>query len=313
VKAASLVLFLMAAAVIGGQYGENSWIAELFSHWILQYAGLSLILFIYFGRKKQARKAYMAAAICLFCGYKMMNAVGYRAPTVKIGKPAAQVRIFEMNVQGKSEALSNWLPLHAGSYDVVVLLETGGAYASMLEKLKGEFPYQVSRLENSPFGITILSRWNILAQNEFTAEGGFYPQFELTIQDPNENKFLLYAMHLPPPFAPQMAEAHEVILGELIEKLQQKKYPALVIGDLNMTSYSRHFDKLILLTGLRDSAGFSPWMNSWPSFALRSFSGFGIRIDHCLMSTTYSLVTRERLDDFGSDHLPVNCVVQVEK
>ena len=310
---ANIFLVGLVAVLTISHFGQTIWIAELFSHWMMQYLFLAAVLFAIFYRKKAAYRAYVSIGVIIYCGYIMMGSDAHRASRVQIPSPKAQMRILEFNTQGKTEAIANWLPLHAASYDIVVLLETGTDYEPILEKLKSEFPFQVSHLDNSLFGIAILSRFEILDKKEFTAEGGFYPQFELTLKAPTEDPFLLFAMHLPPPFAPQLAEAHEVLLGELIEKLQQKKHAAVVIGDLNMTQYSKHYAKLLRLTGLRDTAGLSPADHSWPAIGIHLFSPLGIRIDHCLVSATFSLLDRQRLADLNSDHLPFKCTLQIEK
>jgi endonuclease/exonuclease/phosphatase (EEP) superfamily protein YafD len=310
---AKLILFLVTAALIAAQFGETQWIAELFSHFMLQYFFLSVLLLAFFAFKKQKRSAYMALALTVVTSYLLTNSVIQRAPTVKVPRPSHQVRIFEFNTQMNVKTLTNWLPTHGGNYDLIVLLETGPDFAPLMEKLKGEFPYQVSHLDDSMFGLVVLSRWEFTHSEEFKAEAGVYPQYALTVKAPTGDEFLLYALHVPPPFSPQMAEAHEVIVGELIERLQQKIHPALVVGDLNMTQYAKHYAKLLRLTGLRDSAGLSPWQHSWPALTVNLFSPLGIRIDHCLVSTTFALVERERLTDLNSDHLPARCVFQIEK
>ncbi|MBC7371063.1 MAG: endonuclease/exonuclease/phosphatase family protein [Bdellovibrionaceae bacterium] len=310
---ATIVLLTLVTVLGVSHFGQTIWVAELFSHWVMQYFAVAAILYVFFYRKKAPYRMYLSIAAVLYCVYLMMGSDAHHASLVQINSPKAQVRIFEFNTRGRTEAIANWLPPHAASYDVVVLLETGLDYEPVLEKLKSQYPFQVSHLDNSPFGIAILSRFEIVDRKEFTAEGGFYPQFELTLKAPTEDRFLLYAMHVPPPFAPQLAEAHEVILGELIEKLQQKKYAAVVVGDLNMTQYSKHYAKLLRLTGLRDTAGLSPANHSWPSYGVNLFSPLGIRIDHCLVSATFSLVDRQRLEDLKSDHLPFKCTLQIEK
>jgi endonuclease/exonuclease/phosphatase (EEP) superfamily protein YafD len=239
--------------------------------------------------------------------------VEHRAPMVKIPKEDERIRIFEFNSAGNNEILKNWLPVHVQDYDVVVLLEAHSGFQEFLEKLKSEYPFQVAHLENSPFGIAVLSRWEITETKEFETEGGLYPQYALQIKRPAGDEFLLFALHAPPPFAPQLAEAHEAILGELADKLHQKKFPAIVVGDLNTTASSKRYSKLMKDTNLRDTAGISPWANTWPATLVNFASVLGIRIDHCLVSNSFSIVERERLTDLGSDHLPIKCVVQVEK
>lgn len=308
--------FLLALLVLGlgfSALGDSQWFFDLFSHFMLQYAVLGLLLALYFHFKKQRNNAYIAVFALIYACVMLANVVDRRAPMVKIGKESERIRIFNFNAAGNAEVLKNWLPVHTEEFDIIVLLEAGLHFESLLEQLRTTYPYQAVHLENSPFGIAVLSRWEITDNKSFEAEGGSFQQYQLTIKRPIGDEFLLYALHAPPPFAPQLAEAHEAILGELSEKLHDKKFPAIVVGDLNTTPTSQRFLKLVKNTGLRDTAGISPWAHTWPAATVNWVSLLGIRIDQCLVSNSFSIVERERLTDLGSDHLPVKCVLQVEK
>lgn len=311
-KFATFCLTILVLALGLSALGDRVWFFDLFSHFTLQYAIAALVLMSFFNFKKSRRQLYVAGACFVYAGILLANVIDHRGPMVRIGDEKARVRIFSFNAGGKDAILRNWLPVHASQYDVVVLLEASNDFADFLEQMKGPFPYQVTHLENSPFGIAILSRWEITDTQAFQAEA-LYPQYQLRIKMPTEDEFLIYALHTPPPFAPQLAEAHEVILGELRQRLNEKKYPAVVVGDLNTTSYSKRFNALLSKTGLRDTTGLSPWSHTWPSALVNIWSLLGIRIDQCLISNSFSIVERESLEDLGSDHLPVKCVVQIEK
>jgi endonuclease/exonuclease/phosphatase (EEP) superfamily protein YafD len=312
-KFANVILSLIFFGVLLSSFGEKFWLLDLFSHFYLHYWLVLVVLLNVFMYKKMKFQAYLAALLLIVVSLELGAVVLNRAPMVKIGQESARIRILEFNTQGNIKVLENWLPAQAGTLDVVVLLEAHPHFQELFDKLKTSFPYQVHHLEKSPFGIAVLSRWEITASREFQSEGGFYPQFEVQIKMPSGDEFSLLAVHAPPPFAPQLAEAHEVILGELADKLAQKKLPSIVVGDLNTTARSHRFTKLVKATGLRDTAGLSPWANTWPSVLVNFVSVLGIRIDQCLVSNSFSLVERERLGDLGSDHLPVRCVVQLEK
>ena len=312
----TLANYSLAALVLAlglSTFSDTQWFLDLFSHFVFQYFVVSLVLAIYFRFKKQSRKVYITLGCLLYAGILLASVVDRRAPMVKIPKESERIRIFNFNTGGKVEVLKNWLPMHAANYDIVVLLETGTAFEGLLEQLKEHFPHQVVHIENSPFGLAVLSRWEISESSEFSTEGGSFPQYEIKVKRPIGDEFLLYALHAPPPFAPQLAEAHEAILGELSERIHQKTVPAIVVGDSNTTPTSHRFAKLVKHTGLRDTAGISPWANTWPTALVNYVPFLGIRIDHCLVSNSFSIVERERLTDLGSDHMPVKCVVQVER
>jgi len=310
---ANIFLGLLVLSLGFSAMGDSQFFFDLFSHFMLQYAGLALVLTLFFQFKKQRNKMILSLIAFVYACVMLTGVVDRRAPMVRIPKAEERIRILEFNAAGNDGVLKNWLPVHAAEFDVVVLLEAGLHFEGLLEQLKSSYPYQAVHLENSPFGMAVLSRWEITENKSFESEGGSFQQFELRIKRPLGDEFLLYAIHAPPPFAPQLAEAHEAILGELSEKVHDKKFPAIVVGDLNTTPTSKRFLKLVNNTGLRDTAGVSPWAHTWPAGFVNWVSFLGIRIDHCLVSNSFAIVERERLTDLGSDHLPLKCVLQMEK
>lgn len=308
----SLAFYLLLIAMVFAELGSRFWFFDLFSHFVLQYWVLALVLFIYFAAKKRSRKVLVSAVMCLWATIQLGSAVLDRAPMTKIENKDARIRIFEFNAEGNPEVLSHWLPVHATEYDLIVLLEATPDFQKLVDQLTPQFPHQALNLINSPFGLAVLSRWPIAQTKKFATDSELYPQFNLQVKGP-EGEFTVYAMHVPPPFTPKFEIAHKKILTELSDKLQQRKFPALVVGDLNTTAFSERYERLMRDSGLSDTAGISPWAHTWPSYAVNVFSFFGIRIDHCLVSTTFSLVNRERLEDLGSDHLPTKIVLQFEK
>lgn len=314
VRFATFSLVLLILVLGGASLGKSVWVLDLLAHFMLLYWLLALLLLTYFLAKKEKLKSYLSLACVIYTSVLLAQIVLQRAPMAKIPREEGRVRIFEFHAGGNEETVKNWLPIHAPDYDVVVLLEASLGFQELVEKLKAEFPYQVVHLESGPFGMVILSRWEITEAKEFQTEGGAFPQYQLQIHPPSAgDSFLLFAVHAPPPLAPQLAEAHEAILGELAEKLQQKKLPAIVVGNLNTTPGSQRFAELLKKAQLRDTAGISPWANTWPSLLVNYVSILGIRIDHCLVSNSFSIVERDRLGDLGSPHLPLRCVVQLEK
>lgn len=309
----NVAFYALLISMIFTSLGDRFWFFDLFSHFVLQYWVLALVLFFIFVGRRMARKSFIVALLWLWATVELGSAVLDRAPEVEIVNKSNQVRIFEFNTQGNPEIVNHWLPVHAPDYDIVVLLEATPDFKKLIEDLTPHFPHQALHLENSPFGIAVLSRWEIADTKKFMTESEVYPQFNLQIKNPEAGDFKLYAMHAPPPVSPAFELSHKKILTELTDKLLNRKLPAIVVGDLNTTSFSPRYQRLMKETGLNDTAGISPWAHSWPSMTLNFVSLLGIRIDHCLVSPTFSLVERKTLEDLGSDHLPVKILLQFEK
>lgn len=74
----------------------------------------------------------------------------------------------------------------------------------------------------------------------------------------------------------------------------------IMVGDLNTTSWSYHFQKLIKETGLKDSRMGLGLQTSWPFLPY-----IGITLDHCLLSENFVVLERKVGPNVGSDHLPL--------
>jgi endonuclease/exonuclease/phosphatase (EEP) superfamily protein YafD len=81
---------------------------------------------------------------------------------------------------------------------------------------------------------------------------------------------------------------------------------AVLLGDLNASSFSPVFDELLSGTGLADSrAGFGrlpTWPTSRPALAR-------IDLDHVLVGAGISVLERGVGPPFGSDHLPATATL----
>lgn len=82
-----------------------------------------------------------------------------------------------------------------------------------------------------------------------------------------------------------------------------RERPTLLLGDLNATSYSPSFGRLLDATSLRDSRRGFGRQPTWapPRWPLP----IGIAIDHVLHSDHFQVTDRFVGADIGSDHRPV--------
>jgi endonuclease/exonuclease/phosphatase (EEP) superfamily protein YafD len=75
----------------------------------------------------------------------------------------------------------------------------------------------------------------------------------------------------------------------------------VVLGDLNITAFSPHFQSLLAQSGLRSAVPGMQWLPTWPTFLPIA----GIQIDHALVSPGITVRGVERGPRVGSDHWPL--------
>ncbi len=81
--------------------------------------------------------------------------------------------------------------------------------------------------------------------------------------------------------------------------------PVAVLGDLNTSSWSPHYQNLLNQTGLQSAfvgRGFHP---TWPTWN----PVFFITLDHCLHTPDVCVLEAQVARAVGSDHLPVFVVL----
>ena len=142
--------------------------------------------------------------------------------------------------------------------DVVVLLEASPRFAGMIADLKEDFPHQLVHLEDSPFGIAVLSRLPV-EQGVITQQGGGFAHAELKLKLPGRAEPLaLYAIHPPPPINAELATARDEKLAHIAGKVAaQASVTPIVAGDFNVTPWSPAYARFVQASGL--AALREPW------------------------------------------------------
>ena len=97
----------------------------------------------------------------------------------------------------------------------------------------------------------------------------------------NHQDVTLLASHPPPPVGTYHFDYRNDQLTKLAERINSTEGELILTGDLNTSSYSTHFKKLVNSTDLIDTrAGFGI-LPSWPTW----FPLANITLDHCLISS----------------------------
>jgi endonuclease/exonuclease/phosphatase (EEP) superfamily protein YafD len=116
-----------------------------------------------------------------------------------------------------------------------------------------------------------------------------------------ERDVALYAVHVFPPVSRRAAAWRNHQFREIGQQVRREGGPVVVTGDLNCTSWSPFFRRLLAETGLRDSRRGFGVEATWPTHVPWML----IPIDHCLVSPGLQVVGRHVTDSCGSDHLGI--------
>lgn len=297
VRTPTLLVLILTVASLAARY---HWRCEQICHFRLQYGWLLLIAAAVLFLVKDQRFATVA----------MLGAVLNLAFVLPIYWPANQPqgegkawRLISYNVLSSNDNFPAVLAmLRQEQADVVLVCEVNGAWARELDSLSDVYPYQHVVPSDDNFGIALLSRgpWRRV-RSEMLGPAGVV-SIVAEFEELGPRPFTFIGTHPLPPGSRDSAAMRNEQLQDIARFIQQSKQPAIVAGDLNITSYSPFFHDLLRDANLRDSRQGIGVQASWsPRIPLL----FSIPIDHVLISPEFEVVSRRVGPKLGSDHRPV--------
>lgn len=285
-------------ATLSGFLGRLAWFLDLFAHFRVQYF---LGLLVLASAALLARRWKTAGVYGAFALVNLVVIVPlYRGSPPARPAGALLLRAMLINVnthRGDPERVRR--AVQAADPDILVLEEISSRWLQELLWLRASHPHRRVRAREDNFGIGLYSRLPLTETKVVTLSGAGVPSILATVET-GSGPLRVVATHPVPPGGAAYSRWRNEQLQRLPE-LIDPALPMVLLGDLNVTPWSHHFQRLLKQTGLRDSArgrGFQP---TWPSDnpLLR------IPIDHCLHSSDLVVIEREIGEDLGSDHFPV--------
>ena len=149
---------------------------------------------------------------------------------------------------------------------------------------------------------------NSLGNSLFNGYGDLAAFYEFNINNHNVN---LANVHFPTvrrAFSDHNSldtvHSNRVISASLISEWAEKETNAIIAGDFNMTVtdnlYRRNFNQFKNVI-----SDFAMGFNNTFDYKYRGFSVPGVRVDHILLSKSFSIEQATILDNLGGDHRPV--------
>lgn len=294
------------------------WLADLASHFMLQYVTLSGIVFAGLCLMRARRWqiilsgfVYMIFSLqvgCLFIPRHIIRSDVYE-----------DVTILQFNINysnPNADAIAGWINNYAtinstidrltqqARPDIVVLQEVSPDIAAKLTLLTETFPYHFIAPKEGAFGVAVFSRIPIRdsVRKHFADSWNEYTEihFHTLAQGITFNLTELHAM---PPAGKQNSAQRNAELKEItVVTNQQGESSKILIGDMNITPYSPWFWQMERSTRLNNSMQGKAVAGTWPSFLPALLR---IPIDHVLVSDNIEVLERLVEKSHDSDHLPV--------
>jgi endonuclease/exonuclease/phosphatase (EEP) superfamily protein YafD len=222
---------------------------------------------------------------------------GAKAP----GTDARVYRAVLVNADFRNASPEKVVAFVAGAdADFVVFVEFTPALEELLEPLRPKYPFSRSAPQTSGRGIAL---WSRLPCTDFEVRNLDASRFlsvmcRMTISG---KSLTVVGTHAPWPMGTALSQSRSDHFTGLARLAQEQDGPVMILGDLNCTSGSPHFQDLLAQGGLNDSRRGFGVQPSWPTW----LPWFGIAIDHCLVTPGVTIHDRWIGPDVGSDHYPV--------
>ncbi len=293
---AATVLAASASAV--GFLGRLWWVFELASHFRPQYFLFlmgSTFLFL-LGGKQRAATIVTAFALVNFSliapfyfGSSWTHAEGrtFRGVLANVNSSNHHYERFRKFIRS------------AGP-DFVVIVEVSRPWLDELHALRAMYPFIRSHPRDDNFGIALMSRIPF-EEAEIHHIGRTGVPLILARFTIDGRSLAVVGTHTVPPARRVYAEERNRQLDDLARIVGREEGPVIVLGDLNITSWSPFFSDLIRKTGLRDSRRGFGLQATWPT----GLPHFWVPIDHCLVSPEVIVHDRTTGPHIGSDHYPI--------
>jgi endonuclease/exonuclease/phosphatase (EEP) superfamily protein YafD len=286
---------------LGSYGGAYAYLLNLMSHFRAQYAGVlfgcTLLLWL-LGKRK------VALLSLLFALVNMVEIVPlYQKPDLdrQGSNPPDTFSLLQMNILSDNLQHDEVIrEIERLDPDVVVIEEVTVRWYKALRQVKQAYPYLKEAVREDNFGIMVMSRIPMSNTEVIDFNDARVPSM-VTRLHVNGKQISLIATHPLSPRTRTNFHLRNNQLYAIAEAFKAHEDPLIMVGDLNITSFSPVFSRFLKTIGLYDSRRGFGIQPTWPV----PFAGVGIAIDHVLLSRDIQVIERKTGNRTGSDHLPL--------
>ena len=289
-----------------GLLGRFYWAFDLCSHFYVQFTVIALVGTISWIGAVDKR----ILAIALVAWLMLLPSIAwfYIGRNSDIETRSRAVRVVSCNVLTSNPNKSAVLDfLRQSDADIVLLMEVDDEWSQVIKTLDQLYPHQLHQARDDNFGIVLISKLPWKSAVPIQLDNSGIPSIEAIFEN-NAKQLRFVGTHPLPPTGREYSMQRNLHFVNLAKRLRESgtALPTIVIGDLNCTSWSHHFRKLLNDSQLRDSRQGFGVQRSWPtSMKLSILGAIRIPIDHALVSSDVRVHDRIVGPFVGSDHFPI--------
>ncbi|MGD2156339.1 MAG: endonuclease/exonuclease/phosphatase family protein [Anaerolineales bacterium] len=289
---------MLYLSTIFGFWGRKWWVFELFSHFRVQYF---YALFAFAVLFILTNDPLLAAITSFFLLLNLVVILPLHLHASPSRDKSGTIRIILANVQTSNSKYDKVQSLIRDvDPDIVALIEVNQTWLEELNLNRSGYPFSRVEPREDNYGIALFSRCP-LVKAETTSFGPYRVPSLVAEISVGEDPLTLIVTHSPPPKSAAGFLYRNQHLSSLADYVDSLQNAAMVVGDLNITSWSQFFKAFLQDSGLRDSRPGFGVQPTWPA----DFPVLLIPIDHALVSSHIVVHHRAVGPKVGSDHYPV--------
>lgn len=294
---------MLVAATVGSYLGTLSWAFDLLSHFRVQLVAFGVVCTL----AALLTSARIIAGFCLLLTFvhvvPLLPYVAGMRGAVAADRPLRdRLRVLTFNLHGHSTDLAALRQLIERENPDIVLLEEAPSGSAFIGDLKERYPFRLSEEGGVPLDLLLIARWKPVNWSVDRSVAQFRSVLTARFCSlaTGEHCFTLVGLHADQPFG-EGARRQQGQLAIAQRQVAAAESAVLVMGDLNMTPWSRTFQSFVERTGLFDTTKARGISATWRSRSPL----FGLPIDHILLGSGFKLVETWIGEDLGSDHFPL--------
>lgn len=290
-------LTVVGLAVVGAWLGRLHWLGDILAL-VVDYAlAATLLLLLAFAWRRAWRWAAIAALLVGMAGAQLAS-----YPRVEPGAPpgtARSVRLLVYNLYHLNPDLDAVVAtVRRYDPDVVFLMEYSDGVQGAIEGAFADYPHRLIRPSRFTMGLALFSRLPIVTAEIHRAEATRIPVFEVRLLA--GDRPLTFVGGHPWAPQPQWGALHRSQMEAITRVAAAAEPPLIVAGDFNAAPWSHTMRDLAERAKVRLVGRGLDFTKSF-----RPVPGFGLPLDHVLVSGAWEVLALEHGPPGGSDHAPL--------
>lgn len=305
-KALIIVGMLGSVASLTSFLSTHHRFFDLLSHFRIQFivlVGLALFLAL-------LGKRFVVSLIILTClAMHTFDAWRLLKPAVQPSSGSGPtVRVMTSNLQvGNSQHDVHVDHIEDVSPDVVVFQEYTFEWQKALGAQLSAYPFRIEVPTHHAFGIALYSKLPIMDSEVFHFMRDTRKSINATVNF-NGESLRIIGTHPPPPLSTGLYDTRNQHLKKLSALAVQSDERVVVVGDLNVSTWSSHFQNFLNAGQLIDGRRGHGVLPTWPGDRLP----LQIPIDHILIGRDLQTLTMQTGEELGSDHKSLWADIQLQ-